>query len=110
MNAAFDNKKRAVKHTRTKGPQGTKGSKYSKKFKKKSAPKAKIGKPVFSYFVEGTDTLATKVPCLRDPEATKKDPSQSHLGTWKNPLTGKKCKVTRVRNKVEEPSESQSQT
>ena len=81
-------------------PKG--GSKYAKKHKGRPKPKpVKRGEPVFLYYVQGTDIRATKAPCERDPAATKDKPSQSPLGTWKNPLTGKKCKVTRVRNKPE---------
>jgi len=88
-----------------------KGSKYAKKNKgKKPQRTVKRGEPAFLYYVEGTDIQATKTPCEKDYEATPQRPAQSHLGTWKNPLTGKKCKVTRKRNKPEDTDESQSQT
>lgn len=85
-----------------------KGSKYAKKGngQKKPTPQIKRGEPVFSYFVEGTNVKATKVPCERNPEATKDKPSMSSLGSWRNPVTGKPCKVVRVKNKPEVVDES----
>jgi hypothetical protein len=108
MNAAFDNKKRAVKHTRSKGPKpgearpNSTGSKYAKKGKnrKRPVPQLKRGEPVFTYFVAGTDIKATKVPCERTAEdRAERRWSQSTLGTWRDPRNNRKCKVERVRNK-----------
>jgi hypothetical protein len=108
MNAAGDNKKRAVAHARTKGPKpnGSAGSKYAKKNNgkkfKKPVPKLKRGAPVFLYFVQGTDIQATKVPCERTAEdRAERKFSQSTLGTWRDPRNNRKCKVDRVRNKPE---------
>lgn len=90
----------------------TKGSKYNKKRKgrKPAAKPVRRGEPVFLYYVQGTDVLATKVPCEKNPEATAAKPSQSPLGTWRDPRTGRKCKVTRVRNKPEVTEESNEAT
>lgn len=116
MNEAQGNKNRAGKSNKGAQTKNSKGSKYAKKRKgKKPAPRVKRGEPTFLYYVEGTDILATKTPCEKDYEATPQRPAQSHLGTWKNPVTGRKCKVTRVRNKpktegTESTNESQSQT
>lgn len=98
---------------RTGGDQyKSKKPKDAKKHKGRPRPgPVRRGEPAFLYYVHGTDIRATKTPCERNPEATRDRPSQSPLGTWKNPLTGKKCKVTRVRNvrpEVEEEYESAS--
>lgn len=109
MNAAFDNKKRAIKPTRSKGPNPGEarpnGSKYASKSKGRRRPVAQLrrGDPVFTYYVAGTDIEATKIPCERTAEdRSERKWSQSTLGTWKNPKTGRKCKVDRVRNKAKE--------
>lgn len=81
------------------------GSKYSKKNhgkSRKTVPKLKRGEPVFTYYVQGTDVQATKVPCERTAEdRAERRWSKSPLGTWRDSRNGKKCKVDRVRNKPE---------
>lgn len=116
MNAVATAPKKQSNKKPYRGPQqgvapSQKGSKYKKKFKgNKPKPRVKHGEPVFLYYVQGTEIRATKVPCERNPEATKLRPSQSPLGTWRNPVTGKKCKVTRVRNVKQEVDENEPQT
>lgn len=112
MTTAFGSKK-TVNHKHNKGPKAGPakgGSKYASKNKgkkfRKPVPKLKRGEPVFSYYVEGTDVKATKVPCERTAEdRAERKFSQSTLGTWRDPRNGKKCKVTRVRNKPEVANE-----
>lgn len=113
-NAAPKQTKKAYRGPRPNtGPRQSKGSNYAKKHKGQRKPvvQNKRGEPVFLYYVEGTNIRATKTPCERTAEdRAEKKFSESHLGTWRNPVTGKKCKVVRVRNKPEETNESQSQT
>ncbi len=60
--------------------------------------------PKFLYYVQGTDILAVKAPCEHKLEdRVEGKASECSLGTWQNPMTHKKCKVTRKVNKVKEP-------
>lgn len=121
MNAEFDNKKRDQKSNVKSGVKSgvvkksehkSHGSKYSKKHngQKKAVPHVKRDAPVFLYYVQGTDTLATKTPCEHKAEdlAERKN-SQCPLGSWRNPVTGKPCKVDRVKNKTEDRDEASPQ-
>lgn len=98
MNEAWDNKKRAEQHKRTKG--ATQRKKGKGKPKGKPVPKGPSSiVPVSLYFCECHDEQASKAPCShteKDKAENKK--SASPLGTWRCSVTKKKCKVRRRKN------------
>lgn len=100
MNAAFDNKKQAAKHTRVKGANG--GSKYQKKHNKKQVGKVEkaavaVSAPAFLYTSSCCGVAAIKPACLKDRDVRFEE-RKATLGTWLCTRCRRKAKVTRTKN------------
>ena len=79
-------------------------SNYRNKKKGVKGTAKKLGDPVFLYTCHCHDEKAGKKPCSIDSDTQFSDRNKPEhsLGSWTCKLTGKKCKVNRTKNKVEE--------
>lgn len=80
-------------------------SKYRNKKKGAKPAQPKLKTPVFNYNCTCHDQKANKKPCVVDhaTQFSDRNKLEHSLGTWNCALTGKKCKVSRTRVKVEIP-------
>ena len=75
--------------------RGQKSTKYGNKTRPQAAAR-KSGPPKFLYLCKCHGERATKSPCERSGDDRQEGKfSQSPLGTWRCPVTHRKCKVER---------------